>query len=172
MRRAAQIGLAAGATAAIVGTQEWMARRYYARTRGPQTFVEQEEQTAWTAVWHELLAPAAVARLAASPVYQGHDVPRGNGEPVVLVHGFLMRGYYLRPMERWFRRLGYDARTAPIYAHALVGMVAFVGQWWTESRKPPPPETVASHVAALAWMGLRHLPRRPAVLRRSPGRSS
>jgi AcrR family transcriptional regulator len=63
-----------------------------------------------------------------------------------------------------FRRAGYDAKAAPIYAHALVGMVAFVGQWWTESRKPPPAETVASHLAALAWMGLRHLPRRPALL--------
>jgi AcrR family transcriptional regulator len=63
-----------------------------------------------------------------------------------------------------FRKAGFDARSAPIYAHALVGMVAFVGQWWTESEKPPPPETVASHVAALAWMGLRHLPKRPAKL--------
>jgi AcrR family transcriptional regulator len=63
-----------------------------------------------------------------------------------------------------FRKAGYDAKAAPIYAHALVGMVAFVGQWWTESAKPPPVETVASHIAALAWMGLRHLPRRPALL--------
>jgi AcrR family transcriptional regulator len=62
-----------------------------------------------------------------------------------------------------FRKAGFDARSAPIYAHALVGMVAFVGQWWTETPKPPPAELVASHVAALAWMGLRHLPRRPAL---------
>lgn len=65
-----------------------------------------------------------------------------------------------------FRKAGFDARSAPIYAHALVGMVAFVGQWWTESEKPPPAETVASHVAALAWMGLRHLPKRPAPIGR------
>jgi AcrR family transcriptional regulator len=62
-----------------------------------------------------------------------------------------------------FRKAGFDARSAPIYAHALVGMVAFVGQWWTETEKPPPAESVASHVAALAWMGLRHLPKRPAL---------
>ncbi len=65
-----------------------------------------------------------------------------------------------------FRMAGYDAKAAPIYGHALVGMVAFVGQWWTETRKPPPAETVASHLAALAWMGLRHLPKRPALLTR------
>ena len=61
-----------------------------------------------------------------------------------------------------FREAGYDARSAPIYAHALVGMVTFVGQWWTETRKPPI-EEVASHLAALAWMGLRHLPKRPKL---------
>jgi len=70
-----------------------------------------------------------------------------------------------------FRKAGYDAKAAPIYAHALVGMVAFVGQWWTESRKPPPVETVAGHIAALAWMGLRHLPRRPALLATTGRRS-
>jgi AcrR family transcriptional regulator len=61
-----------------------------------------------------------------------------------------------------FKQAGYDPKTAPIYAHALVGMVTFVGQWWTETRKPPV-EDVASHLAALAWMGLRHLPKRPKL---------
>ncbi len=67
-----------------------------------------------------------------------------------------------------FKAAGYDARNAPIYAHALVGMVTFVGQWWTEARTPSV-ESVASHIAALAWMGLRHLPRKPS-LTRSGGR--
>jgi AcrR family transcriptional regulator len=62
-----------------------------------------------------------------------------------------------------FRTAGYDSKAAQIYAHGLVGMVAFVGQWWTESRKRPPAEAVASHIAALAWMGLRHLPKRPVL---------
>jgi AcrR family transcriptional regulator len=61
-----------------------------------------------------------------------------------------------------FKKAGYDPKTAPIYAHALVGMVTFVGQWWTETRKPPV-EEVASHIAALAWMGLRQLPKRPKL---------
>src|SRR5437870_11831497 len=59
-----------------------------------------------------------------------------------------------------FKKAGYDPKSAPIYAHALVGMVTFVGQWWTETRKPSV-ESVASHIGALAWMGLRHLPTRP-----------
>ena len=60
-----------------------------------------------------------------------------------------------------FKNAGYDPKSAPIYAHALIGMVTFVGQWWTVARKPSV-EEVASHIAALAWMGLRHLPKRPA----------
>ncbi len=62
-----------------------------------------------------------------------------------------------------FKQAGYDPKTAPIYAHALIGMVAFVGQWWREVRKPSV-EVVASHIAALAWMGLRHLPKDPAPI--------
>ena len=60
------------------------------------------------------------------------------------------------------KQAGYDPRAAPIYAHALVGMVTFVGKWWTEVHKPSV-EDVARHVGALAWMGLRHLPKRPAL---------
>ena len=60
------------------------------------------------------------------------------------------------------KEAGFDARAAPIYAHALVGMVTFVGKWWTEERKPPV-EEVAKHISALAWMGLRHLPKRPTL---------
>ena len=62
-----------------------------------------------------------------------------------------------------FKEAGYDAKAAPIYAHALVGMVTFVGQWWRDVRRPSV-EKVASHVAGLAWMGLRHLPREPAPI--------
>jgi AcrR family transcriptional regulator len=64
-----------------------------------------------------------------------------------------------------FKDAGYDAKAAPIYAQALVGMVTFVGKWWTDARKPPVDE-VAKHIGALAWMGLRHLPKRPALKNR------
>jgi AcrR family transcriptional regulator len=61
-----------------------------------------------------------------------------------------------------FKDAGYDPKAAPIYAHALVGMVTFVGKWWIEVRKPSV-EEVAKHIGALAWMGLRHLPKRPTL---------
>ena len=59
-----------------------------------------------------------------------------------------------------FKDAGYSPKVAPIYAHALVGMVSFVGQWWIDVRKPSV-EVVASHISALAWMGLRRLPKKP-----------
>ena len=65
-----------------------------------------------------------------------------------------------------FKDAGYDPKSAPIYAHALIGMVTSVGQWWTETRKPSV-EEVAKHLAALAWMGLRHLPKKPTLAART-----
>ena len=59
---------------------------------------------------------------------------------------------------------GANSKAAPIYAHALVGMVTFVGQWWKDVRKPSI-EVVASHIAALSWSGLGHLPQKPQPIR-------
>lgn len=68
-----------------------------------------------------------------------------------------------------FSQAGYDPKFAPIYANALVGMVSFVGQWWTETDTPKPPvEVVAAHLSAMGWVGLRNLPRKPHTLPRKP----
>lgn len=58
-----------------------------------------------------------------------------------------------------FQRAGYNAKVAPIYAHALTGMVTQVCQWWASEKKPFSVDHVARHVVALGWMGLRHLPK-------------
>ncbi len=60
-----------------------------------------------------------------------------------------------------FEAFGYDTTAAPLYAQALIGMVTFVGQWREEHPRMSA-EEAAAHIAALAWMGLRHLPRKPA----------
>ena len=67
--------------------------------------------------------------------------------------------------RREFGRAGYNPRVAPIYANALIGMVTQVGQWWVAEGRNLTVDHVARHVAALGWMGLRHLPKEPA----SPG---
>lgn len=55
-----------------------------------------------------------------------------------------------------------DPRTAPLYAQALVGMVALAGQWWLDTRKPSKQE-VAAHLVNLAWYGMRDLERKPTL---------
>lgn len=61
-----------------------------------------------------------------------------------------------------FELAGYPSKVAPIYANALLGMVTQVGHWWAAEGKSFSTENVARHVAALGWMGLRHLPKDPA----------
>ncbi|MFT5358508.1 MAG: AcrR family transcriptional regulator [Polyangiales bacterium] len=64
-----------------------------------------------------------------------------------------------------FKSAGYNTKYAPLYAHALIGMVTFVGQWWTDDAHKHSVEDAASHLSGLAWMGLRHLPKDPTPVR-------
>ncbi len=58
-------------------------------------------------LWLEVLFPLDWVALHVSPVYYGFGVPRGHGEPVVLVPGFLGDDRYLTEMHLWLRRIGY-----------------------------------------------------------------
>ncbi len=62
-----------------------------------------------------------------------------------------------------FKRQGLDAKTAPMYAQMLVGMVALTGQWWLDARKPKKSE-VAAHLVNLAWNGLSQLDPKPTLV--------
>ncbi len=61
-----------------------------------------------------------------------------------------------------FAKQGYDRKLAPLYAQALVGMVALTGQWWLEARKPKKDE-VAAHLVNLAWNGLSAMEHKPKL---------
>lgn len=102
-----------------------------------------------------------------------HDMPAGSGEGGLSSVLNEVAGRVGRLFAAEFKKAGYNPRYAPLYAHALIGMVTFVGQWWVDERKPSE-EVVASHIAALAWMGLRRLPKkpRPARGRKKPNRIS
>lgn len=56
---------------------------------------------------------------------------------------------------------GLKTEVASLYAHALIGMVTMVGQWWIDSGRELDVKTVARHTAAVGWMGLRHMPQVP-----------
>ena len=69
-----------------------------------------------------------------------------------------------------FKKRGYDAKLAPLYSQALVGMVALTGQWWLDVKKPKR-DTVAAHLVNLAWNGLSHLEHKPRLRVGDPPKS-
>lgn len=94
-----------------------------------------------------------------------HDAPTAQGLSNLLSE---VASRVSTLMRTEFTRAGYSTRLAPLYAQMLVGMVTFAAQWWRGQSSVSPEET-ASHVAALAWMGLRHLPKQPDAVRRDRG---
>lgn len=62
-----------------------------------------------------------------------------------------------------FKSRGFNTKLAPLYSHALVGMVALVGQWWLDARKPSRDE-VAAQLVNLAWNGLGNLEQKPTLV--------
>ncbi|MFC7220455.1 TetR family transcriptional regulator [Streptomyces polyrhachis] len=62
-----------------------------------------------------------------------------------------------------FKTRGFDAKLAPLYAQALVGMVALTGQWWLDVRRPKKAE-VAAHLVNLAWNGLDGMEEKPRLI--------
>ncbi|NYG58640.1 AcrR family transcriptional regulator [Nocardioides daedukensis] len=62
-----------------------------------------------------------------------------------------------------FTKAGLEARTAPMYAQMLVGMVGTTGQWWLETGRKPAKDVVAAHIVNLAWNGLSGLEKKPLL---------
>jgi AcrR family transcriptional regulator len=62
-----------------------------------------------------------------------------------------------------FKQRGFDAKLAPLYAQALVGMVALTGQWWLDAQHPKKAD-VAAHLVNLAWNGLSGLEPSPRLI--------
>lgn len=62
-----------------------------------------------------------------------------------------------------FTKTGHDPRFAPLYAQALVGLVAQTGQQWLDTREPER-AVVARHLINLAWNGMAHLQPEPRLI--------
>ncbi|HEY5834195.1 MAG TPA: TetR/AcrR family transcriptional regulator [Streptomyces sp.] len=62
-----------------------------------------------------------------------------------------------------FSQRGFDPKLAPLYAQALVGMVALTGQWWLDARRPKKAQVVA-HLVNLSWNGLSGLEPKPRLI--------
>ena len=64
-------------------------------------------ETAEVPLWREALFGIDWLSLRLSAIYYGIGVPRGNGDPVIVVPGFLGSDNYLVEMYNWLRRIGY-----------------------------------------------------------------
>lgn len=58
-------------------------------------------------LWKETRAGWEFLRLKTAAAYYGLNLPHGNGDPVVVVPGFLGADWYLFELYRWLRRMGY-----------------------------------------------------------------
>lgn len=69
-------------------------------------------------LWREAFAGVDWWELHFSAAYAGVGVPRGSGEPVVLVPGLMARDESMLELKCWLERMGYDSR------HSEIGRIA------------------------------------------------
>src|SRR5436305_1351390 len=74
---------------------------------GDPLFEDPAHEATFTPLWREALAGWDWVALRASPAYFGCGVPRGHGEPVVVVPGFLASDISMTELFSWLARLGY-----------------------------------------------------------------
>lgn len=98
-------------------------------------------------LWHEVLAPTELARLSCHPVLRGRSVPRGHGEPVIVVPGMALPDLALRPMFQWLRRIGYTPVPAGL------GINVDCGEAGTRRLEALAEQVVAGHAERVAIIG-------------------
>src|SRR5690348_13784314 len=72
-------------------------------------------------IWREARVALERAALTRDPVLRGQGVARGDGQPVLLIPGFLAGDLTLSLMAEWLRRLGYEPCAAGIRANVDCG---------------------------------------------------
>lgn len=69
---------------------------------------------ALTPLWREARWGLEWAALRWSPTFYGIGVPRGNGQPVLLIPGFMSGDLLMLEMHRWLKRIGYRSSLSRI----------------------------------------------------------
>jgi pimeloyl-ACP methyl ester carboxylesterase len=65
-------------------------------------------------IWREGRLATEFLRLQRDPVFRGAGVAAGDGQPVLLIPGFLASDWSMATMLDWLRRVGYGAEAAGI----------------------------------------------------------
>jgi len=69
-------------------------------------------------IWREVFLALDWVALRASAVYRGAGIPHGDGQPVILIPGFLGMDPYLMEMHAWLKRIGYRSYMSGIGQNA------------------------------------------------------
>ncbi len=85
----------------------------YGSAEGDPYALDPSLQAADTPLWREAFFGFDWLSLRMSPVYYGCGIPHGEGEPVVVVPGFLASDVSLTEMYAWLGRIGYR----PYFSH-------------------------------------------------------
>ena len=72
-----------------------------------QRYSVHERREAEVSMWQELLVGLELVQLRLTSVFYGLGVPRGKGEAVILIPGFLGTDAYLGELFSWLRTVGY-----------------------------------------------------------------
>ncbi len=70
--------------------------------------------TGGPAIWRESRTAGEAASLLTSSLWRGQGVPRSDGQPVLLIPGFMAGDNSLALMTQWLRRMGYRAHSSGI----------------------------------------------------------
>jgi AcrR family transcriptional regulator len=139
--------------------------------------VDREVQTLLDTITEALVGSSARARLEqAATAFLGYIETQPDGFRVLYrdtpsvssvgMFGGIM-GDVAAQVERLLvaelRNRGLEVKLSPMYARALVGMVAYVGQWWLEAGRPQR-AVVAAHLVNLGWIGLGNLEQHPKLV--------
>jgi triacylglycerol lipase len=75
-------------------------------------------------IWRESRIGLEAATLMRHPVYRGHGVEDAEGQPVMLIPGFLAGDDSLGMMTRWLRRTGHYTRKAGMRSNVACSAIA------------------------------------------------
>ncbi len=70
--------------------------------------------TGGPSIWRESRTAGEAASLLTSSLWRGLGVPRSDGQPVLLIPGFMAGDNSLALMTQWLRRMGYRAHSSGI----------------------------------------------------------
>src|ERR671935_1681440 len=76
-------------------------------------------------MWREGRVAREAAALLRDPIYRGEGVANAEGQPVMLIPGFLAGDDSLGVMTRWLRRTGHHTRKAGMRSNVDCSAAAF-----------------------------------------------